>query len=87
MKNKSMLKISVDDITLAIQKDIHLEMQRQGVENFYEFLGDVICVDPNTVRGLMKKGNWSVAHLMTIKKRIAARHLRQLLTTEFSLEK
>lgn len=84
VKNNSMLKISIDDITVAIQKDVHAAMQQKGVENFFEFLGDALCVETNTARGLMKKGNWTVAHLMTIKKRINAVHLREVLTKEFS---
>lgn len=84
-KINSMLKISIDDITKAIQKDVHEEMQRQAVENFCEFLGEVISADPNTVRGLMKKGNWSFSHLQTIQKRIDARNLRDVLKKEFSL--
>jgi hypothetical protein len=80
-----MLKISIDDITKAIQKDIHVEMQRLGTENFFEFLGEVICQDPNTARGLMKTGKWSVSHLQTIKKRIDAKNLREVLTKEFSI--
>lgn len=79
-----MLKISIDDITLAIQKDIHVEMQRLGTENFFEFLGEVMGADPNTARGLMKTGKWAVWHLQTIKKRIEAKHLREVLTKEFS---
>lgn len=71
-----MVQVNEDGFTRAIQKDIHFEMEVRGVENFFEFAGEIMCIDPNTVRFLMKNGSWTKAHFDSILKNTRAVNLR-----------
>jgi hypothetical protein len=79
-----MLKISKDPITRMIQMDIHQDMQEKGVENFYEHTAEILGCEINTVRNLMKRGNFTAQHLLAIKNKTKAEHLSKLMINTFA---
>ena len=73
-----MLKISMDDVTMAIQKDIHREMETDGVCNFFDYGAEKANCSPNTFRNLMENGNWHSDHLKAIRLNTKARYLKEV---------
>ena len=75
----SVLKISNDEITRAIQKDVHREMESRGVANFFDFGAEVVGgISPNTFRNLIENGNWHKDHFESLMKQTKATHLKEV---------
>lgn len=79
MNKMKMLTINNDPVTRAVQKDIHTQMQAEGVENFYEYVADAIGKDTNTVRKRLRFGDWIFDEIQRIIKKTAGKNLRKLL--------
>ena len=74
-----MLKVSNDEITKAIQKDVHREMESRGVANFFDFGSEIVGgISPNTFRNLVENGNWHKDHFENLMKNTKATHLKEV---------
>lgn len=73
-----MLKISPDEVTRAIQRDLHRQMEEDGVANFFDYGAEKANCSPNTFRNLMENGNWHSDHLKAIRQNTKARYLKEV---------
>lgn len=72
------LKISNDETTRAIQKDIHRHMEEIGLGNFYDVGAEIVGCSTNTFRNLMENGTWHSDHFKSLMKNTKATFLKEV---------
>ena len=77
-EGRDMLRVSSDDLTKAIQKDLNRAMEEEGVANFFEYGAEKLCISPNTFRNLIENGNWHKDHFEMMMKHTKAYYLKQV---------
>lgn len=81
MQKLKMLKVNDDRVTAAVQADVHGQMQREKVENFYEYTANVIGRTTNNVRTRMKRGDWSLREIELLAIKTGGKNIRKMLRT------